>query len=451
MDRLTAGDLLPNITVTPPGPRSRELAGRLRRFESPNLTFVSDDGPIVWREALGANVLDVDGNVYIDLSGGFGVAAAGHRNPRVTAAIRDQLDRLAHGLGDVHPSDVKTALLERLAAVAPGDLSQTILASSGAEAVEAALKTARLASGRPGVVCFTGAYHGLTYGALTVTDGDIFREPFDDQLGIPVVRSPFPHPYRPPPELEGASDLAGAALEILAERLDGAGDRIGAIIVEPILGRSGIVIPPEGFLHGLREECDHRGLILIFDEIFTGFGRTGRWFACQHESILPDLMCLGKALTGTLPFSACIGRPEIMAAWPASEGVAIHTSTSLGHPLGCAAALAQIREIEAYGLVDRSARLGSLLLDRLSDFRERYPFLGDVRGRGLLAGVELVRDPASREPDPGRAHRLRAAALRGGLILLGDGHLIELAPPLTITEAQLDFAIDALKDCLDRV
>jgi 4-aminobutyrate aminotransferase len=453
MNKLSAGDQLPTIAVTPPGPRSRRLAAQLRACESPGVTFTSDTWPVFWQEALGANVLDVDGNIYVDLTAGFGVAAAGHRNPRVVAALHHQLDALAHGLGDVHPPDVKVELLQRLVALAPAPLSQAILATSGAEAVEAALKTARLASGRPGVLGFSGAYHGLTYGALAVTDGSHFRAPFADQLGLPVVRSPFPDTFRPPPELRGAPDMAGAALEVAAARLDAAGDLVGTVIVEPILGRGGIVVPPPGFLAGLRQECDRRGLVLILDEVYTGFGRTGRWFACEHESVVPDLLCVGKALSGATPFSACIGRADIMAAWPPSRGEAIHTSTFLGHPLGCAAALAQIDEIEKRELVARADRLGAHALQRLQSLSRTCPGVGDVRGRGLMLGIDLVTDLGSREPDPGRAARLLGDALRKGLILLADGpgsNVISLTPPLSIAEAQLDFALDVLEDCLVR-
>jgi 4-aminobutyrate aminotransferase-like enzyme len=448
MSDLSAGDQLPRITVTPPGPESQRLGATLRRYESPNVTFVSGEFPIFWREALGANVLDVDGNIFIDLSAGFGVAAAGHRNPRVTEAVRRQLDILAHGMGDVHPPEIKVRTLERLAEIAPGDLSKAVLSSSGSEAVESALKTARLAAGRPGVLCFRGAYHGLTYGALAVTDGEFFRGPFEDQLGIPVARVPFPDPYRPDPEVARRGDLLGSTLEAVAEELD-ADDRIGAIIVEPILGRGGIVVPPDGFLRGLREECDRRDLILIFDEVYTGFGRTGRWFACEHEGVVPDIMCVGKALSGALPFSACIGRPEVMAAWPPSTGEAFHTSTFLGHPLGCAAALAHIDEIEAAGLIERSAQLGATTLARLQELRSRVRFIGHVRGRGLLAAVELVRHPGAR-PDPVRAARVVKEALQVGLIILAGDGVIELSPPLTISEEQLEFALSALEDCLAR-
>ncbi len=459
MSKLNSGDRLPNVVTPLPGPESRRLAIELRRHESPNVTFVSDRGPIVWREAVGANVLDVDGNTYIDLSAGFGVAATGHRNHRVVDALHRQLDRLVHGFGDVHPSDAKIEILGKLADITPGDLSLAILASSGAEAVEAALKTARLASDKPGVLSFTGAYHGLTYGTLAVTDRKIFRAPFEDQIGIPSVQAPYPDPYRLPTELQevgdpaGAAGAAGAALDIVSALLETNAEYIGAVIVEPLQGRGGIVRPPAGFLTGLREICDRRNLVLIFDEIFTGMGRTGRWFACEHENVVPDLLCIGKALSGALPLSACIGHPEIMAAWPINEGTAIHTSTFLGHPLACAAALAQIAEIEERGLIARSAEQGERLHGRLKELKARATGVGDVRGLGMLAGIELVRDggPGGPQPDPDRAAEVTTEALARGLIVLADGrhgNVLSLSPPLVITDEQLNFALNTLEDCL---
>lgn len=423
-----------------------ELGRRLERCESPNVTFIGDDSPIFWQEALGANVLDVDGNLYIDLTGAFGVAAAGHRNARVADAIRLQLDRLLHGMGDVHPPEIKVRLLERLAEVAPGDLGHAILTTSGAEAVEAALKTARLATDRPGVLCFTGAYHGLTYGALAVTDGQRFRAPFRDQFGIPVARASYPRPEADP---DGVLALAA-----VRERLDAPeGDRIGAVIIEPIQVRGGVIVPPSGFLSNLHAECRRRGRLLILDEVYTGFGRTGRWFASEHDAVVPDLLCVGKALTGGLPFSACLGRPEVMAAWPPSRGEAMHTSTFLGHPLGCAAALAQMDEIRERDLLNRAATLGARTLDRLAAFVDRYPAAGAARGRGLLAGLQVVRPSAANEPDPEAARRVVIAALRAGVLLLAggtDGSVLTLSPPLTIEERQLDHALDVVEDCLAR-
>lgn len=425
----------PRIKVPPPGPRSRRLAQRLAQVESRNVTFLADDFPIFWEKSRGSNVWDADGNRYVDLSGGFGVAVAGHRNGRVAQAIRRQLGRLPHGMGDVHPPALKVKLLEALAAVSPIPDSRIVLTCSGAEAVEVALKTARLATGKPGVIAFSGAYHGLTYGALAVTDRDLFRAPFADQLNPHVLRVPYPDPYRPPAVL-AAADSGASALGHLAAMLDSAaGEAVGAVIVEPIQGRGGDIVPPPGFLPGLADLCRERGLLLIADEIYTGFGRTGRWFACQHEGVVPDLVCVGKALSGTLPIAACIGSKDVMDAWPASGGEAIHTSTFLGNPLACAAGLASLREIERRGLVERSAAEGERWIGELREALGRHPGVGEVRGRGLMIGVDLVADRSTRQPDPVLAGHVVTGALRRGWIVLAGGpagNVISLSPPLSL-------------------
>jgi 4-aminobutyrate aminotransferase len=398
-------------------------------------------------------VWDADGNRYVDLTAGFAVAATGHRNPRSVKAIRRQIAHLLHGMGDVYPPSAKVNLLERLAALSPLAGTRSVLASSGAEAVEIALKTARLFTQKPGVAAFTGAYHGLTYGALAVTDRAHFREPFEDQLNPYVVRTPFPHPYRPPASLgEAGGDLGPAALDALDELLEGAaGQRVGAVIVEPIQGRGGDVVPPHGFLAGLADLCRSRSLLLIVDEVYTGFGRTGHMFAFEAEGIVPDLVCIGKALTGALPLAACLGSTEVMAAWPTSEGEAIHTSTFLGNPVACAAAMASLSEIERRGLPARAADEGRRWKDRLRELAERHYSVGDVRGRGLMIGIDLVADRRTRRPDPELASRAVAGALRRGWILLAggpDGNVLSLSPPLTISRQLLEAATRMLDDVL---
>lgn len=452
----TLGTLLPRVATAPPGPRSLALAAELARYESPNVTYLAEDFPVFWAEARGANVRDVDGNVYVDLTAAFAVAGAGHANPRVVEAVRAQAGRLLHGMGDVHPPDVKVELLRKLAEVAPGGLRRTVLANSGGEAVEAALKTAAIATGKPRVLAFHGSYHGLTYGALAVSAREDFRAPFAAQLGNTAVFAPYPYPYRSPfgrdPEEVGAATLRW--VEHLLDTPGTAAEGIGAVLVEPVQGRGGDVVPPGAFLPGLRRICDERGLLLVLDEVYTGFGRTGRWFACEHWGVVPDLLVVGKALTGGLPFAACIGTDEVMARWPRSTGEAIHTSTFLGNPVGCAAALASIAALEEGGLVERSAELGGRMRARLAESLAEHPRVGEVRGLGMMIGVELVRDRGTREPAPELAGRVVVEALRRGVVLLGGGihgNVLSLSPPFVITDEQADAALGAVEEILGEI
>ena len=416
------------------------------------MTYLSDEFPIFWRKARGSNVWDVDGNRFVDLSAGFAVAGAGHRNPRVVTALRHQIARLLHGMGDVHPPEIKVRLLERIAAISPFPDTRVILANTGAEAIEAALKTARLRTGRPGVLAFTGAYHGLTYGALAATDRELFRVPFEDQLNPHVVRAPYPNPFRPSPGIAGADDVGAASLAAVRQLLEGpAGDAIGCVIIEPVQGRGGDVVPPDGFLAELAKLCRARGVVLVFDEIYCGLGRTGQMFACEHEGVLPDLLCIGKALSGALPIAACLGPEEVMGAWPESTGEAKHTSTFLGNPLACAAAIASLAEIERYALAERANREGARFFDQLQTLADRHACIGDIRGRGLMIGLDFVRDRSTREPDPELAGRLVTGALRRGWLLLAggpEGNVISLSPPLTMSRALLDSSVRMLDDLL---
>jgi 4-aminobutyrate aminotransferase-like enzyme len=406
--------------------------------ESRNVTRLEPDPPIFWDEARGGAVRDVDGNDFVDLTAGFGVAAAGHAPPEVAAAIADQARRLPHALGDVHPAEVKVRLLERLAALAPGSLSVAILGSAGAEAVEAALKTAHLATGRPGVVAFEGSYHGLTAGALSVTHRAEFRAPFQARLHAGVRFAPYP---------DAAPGNVAAALEAVARLMEEVD--AGAVIVEPVQGRGGLRVPGPGFLQGLRALCDGRRTVLVFDEIYTGFGRTGRWFACQHDGVTPDLMTVGKALTGSLPLSAVLGTPALMAAWPPSTGEAIHTSTFLGNPVACAAALAQLELIERAGLVERAAALGETIGARIASWVERGGAAVERRGLGLLSGVRLADPAPAAEP---LAVRLAHAALHRGVLVLPEGpaaDVLAVTPPAVITDAQLAAALDVMEELLE--
>ena len=445
----------------------------LRAYESRNVTFTESDGswPIVWRRAKGVHVWDEQGKRYLDLTAAFGVAAAGHANARVVAAGRNQMGRLLHAMGDVHPHRLKAELarqlsritFERWTASAPGRgvalTAKTIFCNSGFEAVEAALKSARLATGKPGVIAFEGAYHGLGYGALNTTHRSHFRAAFRDQLREFATFVPFPVAAfaGPGAELRGEQ----ATLQSKSQSLESLASLIrrlfktktvGAILVEPVQVRGGIQVPPPELLSLLRKLCNAYGAVLILDEIYTGFGRTGKWFACEHSKVVPDIICLGKALTGGFPLSACVGRAELMdQAWPPSSGEAIHTSTFLGHPVGCAMSLANIQEIKKRRLVQRSAELGALLLSGLAEIAttpaKSAALQLRARGLGLLAGLELLHADGSPATKP--ALRIIKRLLHRGFILLPEGehaNVISFAPPLTISESQLRATLTELRD-----
>ena len=448
MKNIALGDQLGQIRVRPPGPNSKRLTKELREYESRNITYVDEDFPIFLSQAAGANVVDVDDNVYVDLTGFFGVAAVGHSEQHVADAVSTQAHRMLHGMGDVYPSENKVALAKKLCELVPGDgPKRVIFASTGAEAVEAALKTAAIASGKPGVICFTSAYHGLGYGALSVTDRDIFKDPFRKQLGDFAQRAPYPHCYRCPLELRYPS-CEVACLDFVKQILAGpSGADIGAIIVEPLQGRGGEVPAPDRWLRELRALCDQHGLVLIFDEIFCGFGRTGKWFACNHAGVVPDIICVGKGLSSGFPIAACIGQAAVMDRWPTSAGEAIHTSTFLGHPTACAAALASIEQMQERDLVSRSAKLDATMREMLLQLqKDSKGLIGDVRGRGLMWGLECVDDKGA--PNTQLAAATMLAAMHQGVLVLTSGprsNVIALSPPLVITLEQLRFAIDALK------
>lgn len=429
--------MLPELRTEIPGPESRRLAAELRRYESRNVTFITADFPVFWEHAAGVNVWDVDGNRFLDLTAAFGVAGLGHGAAAVTEAMRAQSHRLVHAMGDVHPTREKAALCRRLSEITferwSAGPARTILANSGSEAVEAALKTALLRTGRPGVISFTGGYHGLGHGALAAGGIPYFRDPFEPQLGRFGVTLPFP---------VISDDLAPLRNRL---RVTLATHPVGAILVEPVQGRGGEVVPPDGFLAMLREFCDGRETVLIFDEIFTGFHRTGPLFACEPERVAPDLICLGKALTSGFPLSACVGRANVMDAWPESAGEALHTSTYLGHPVGCAMALASIDEHlrpETAALVaETSAALDAALCAL------KAPGLGPLRGRGLLRGIPLVNPDGS--PHAARAGECVVRALRDGLVLLAgspDGNVLSLTPPFGLDSAEIAFAIGKIQE-----
>ena len=420
--------------------KTQRVLNLLRDYESPNVTFIDPEGgwPVVWERACGMFVWDIERKRYLDLTAAFGVAAAGHANARVIAAGQKQMTKLLHAMGDVHPHALKAQLARELSRITferwNTASAKTIFTNSGFEGVEAALKTAMLGTGKPGIIAFESAYHGLGYGALSATHRSHFRSPFKNQLGK------FGH-FAPFPKTKGELRAVEQQITKLFRK-----NKIGAVLVEPIQVRGGINVPPVGFLRLLRKLCNKYDALLVFDEIYSGFGRTGKWFACEHERVIPDVICLGKALTGGFPLSACVGRAEVMdAAWPASTGEAIHTSTFLGHPVGCAMALAHIQEIEKRNLVIASARMGEAALRLLATHARSKTLKTEVRGRGLLIGIELNR--ADGVPATNESLLIIKRMLARGFVLLPEGehaNVISLTPPLIINEAQLRAAAQAL-------
>ncbi|HEV8632376.1 MAG TPA: aspartate aminotransferase family protein [Thermoanaerobaculia bacterium] len=416
---LTRGDLLPRLRSPPPGPRARRLSRQLAALEAPGVNTTSAGAAPLWREARGANVLDVDGNRYIDLTSGFGVALIGHRHPAVVAAVRRQAARLLHGLGDVHAHPARVALAAALAVHAPLPDAAVYFAASGADAVEVALKTALLATGRPGVLAFAGGYHGLTLGALAAGGRPAFRTPFQAHLHQHVRHLPY-----------------GCARPLLEAALRG-GD-VGCVLVEPVQGRAGVVLPPRGWLAELATLARHHGALLVVDEILTGGGRTGPFFAVQAEGVEPDLLCCGKALAGGLPLGAVLGRRALFAAWPA-DGEALHTATFLAHPLACAAALATLRVLGQPEFTSRATALVAAIATSVEELAAA-PGVVAVRGRGLLWGVEVAA--------AGGAVAWSRRALRAGILALPageDGRVLELLPPAVLTSRQLSVAIAGLR------
>lgn len=453
--------MLPELITAVPGPRSRACAEKLSRFECREVTWMAEDFPIFWERAEGTNVWDADGNRFLDFTAAFAVCGLGHSAAPVREALLGQAERLLHAMGDVHPAVRKADLCEALSRVTferwgsgPG---KAILATSGSEAVEAALKTAILHSGKAGVISFTGGYHGLGYGPLEAAGLPFFRDPFRVQLGRFATQVPYPYCYRCPFgrtegfRLEGSPfpNCATTCLEKLAGQIETAirQREIGAILVEPVQGRGGEIVPPRDFLPLLRRICDEHKILLILDEIYTGFNRTGRMFACEHSGIVPDVICLGKALTGGFPLAACVGRADVMDAWPVCRGEALHTSTMLGSPLGCAMALAAIAEHSRKETQDLARRAGQLLHAALLSLQS--PHIGHVRGLGAMIGMELIAPDGA--PDPSLAGKILRRGLQDGLILLGggpEGNVLSFSPPFSLSEEEAAFCAARLQEYL---
>jgi 4-aminobutyrate aminotransferase / (S)-3-amino-2-methylpropionate transaminase / 5-aminovalerate transaminase len=423
-----------------PGPRSREILERHERSVAAPLSVTL---PLVAETASGATITDVDGNTVIDFTGGVGVLNVGHSHPKVVAAAQEQLDRFAHTDYTVVPYEVYVRLAERLVAAAPfSGPAKAAFFNAGTEAVENAVKFARLFTGRPAVIAFEGAFHGRTLMSMTLTSK---THPYKTGLGPfapEVYRVPFANDYRGPSTAEALAALERAFSTQVAPQ------QVAAIVVEPVQGEGGFVPAPVEFLQGIRRICDEHGIVLVLDEVQTGFGRTGRMFATEWYGIEPDLMTVAKSIAAGLPLSGVIGRAEIMDA-PHDGAVG---GTYVGNPVAQAAALAVLDVIEEEGLVERSAEIGDRIRQRMLGWQERHPRIGDVRGLGAMLAIELVGDPATKEPAPELAVGIIDEALSRGLLLLKAGvygNCIRVLVPLVIDDAQLDEALLVWEEAID--
>lgn len=420
---------------------SQSVLERIRAVEGTGMRTFWDTEPLVWARTEGCHVWDADGRSYLDLYAGFAVANLGYCHPRVTAAIREQAGLMTH-CPSAAPSELRAELYERLLAVAPPPLDRVLLAITGAMANETAVQLARAVTGRSGVITFSGTYSGRSVGAVRYSGKHAYREAFG--IAADAHFLPYPDPHRSPWARDG--DPGEIALGLLESALTDPASGVeppACVLVEPIQGNGGVVIPPSGFLHGLRELCDRTGTLLVLDEIQSGFGRTGRTWAAEHEDVVPDLMTVGKGIGGGLALAAVLGRSAVMTTWDPDA----LSSTFLANALNAAAGCAAIDVLREEGLVERSARLGADALARLRRELGENPVVGDVRGRGLFLGLDL----GAGEPDPDLAVQTqRALRERGVLVGRGGryGNVLILAPPLVIEEDVLARGLDAVVEVL---
>jgi 4-aminobutyrate aminotransferase len=404
--------------------------------------------PIVVERAQGSYMYGVDGRRYLDFASGIGVTNLGHGHPAVIAAAKAQLDRVVHTSVVAHHQPA-IELAERIAALAPGKLDSVFFANSGAEAIEGAIKLARYATGRPGLVAFQGGFHGRTYGALSLTASkSYYRERYEPLLPS-VYHVPYPYPFRNPTGPDEAATL-DYVFNFIDEMLDTRvpPKNIAAFVVEPVLGEGGYVVPPPAFMPRLRALCDKHGILLIADEVQSGYGRTGKMFACEHTGVVPDIMTLAKSIASGLPLSAVVASSKLMDQWePAAHG-----STFGGNPVSCAAGIATLDVFEREGILENAVARGAELMRRLRELQQRMPLIGEVRGLGLMVGVELVNKDGSANKDLQK--KVRQVCLDSGMVVLSCGphdNVLRLVPPLNLSEAELEEGWEILNGAFQEV
>jgi len=402
------------------------------------------DYPFVMSHGRGTEVWDVDGNRFLDFMAGIAVCSTGHAHPRVVAAVKDAADRFLHISSDYWHENM-TALAERLAAHAPmGEPAMSFLCQSGTESVEGAIKLARYVTGRPRFIAFLGGFHGRTMGSLSFTSSKYTQQKGFAPTMPGVTHVPYPNPYRP---LFAGSDQGAAVLDYLRMLFDRnvPPGEVAAMLVEPIQGEGGYLVPPDGFLAGLRELCDQHGILLIFDEVQSGVGRTGRMWASQHWGVKPDIMTSAKGLGSGLPIGAVVAKKAIMEQWQRGA----HGNTYGGNPLSCAAAVATL-DLVASGYATNAARVGEHFMQRLRELQRDFPCIGEVRGKGLMIGMELVETDAARTPARKLCDDVITRAYHNGLLLLSCGvSTVRFMPPLSVSEAEVDEAVGLLRSALN--
>jgi 4-aminobutyrate aminotransferase len=433
----------PHIQTAPPGPRARAIVDRDRAFTS---HAYLKEYPLVIARGSGVMVEDVDGNRFLDFMSGIAVSSTGYGHPKVVAAVQDAAANFLHICGSDFYFEGMAALSERLARLSPGASAKRVfLTNSGTEAAEGAIKLARYARRRTAIIAFKGAFHGRTTGALALTSSKARQHAGFGPLLPDVHHVDYPNRYRAPSGMSD-SELVGQCIasiedDLFTRHLDP--DDVAAIFVEPVQGEGGYLFPPDGFLRALRELCDRHGILLVFDEIQCGVGRTGTMWACEHEGVEPDILLTAKGLGSGMPIGAFIAR-ESLDAWKGGA----HGSTFGGNPVCCAAALATLDLVEG-GLMANAEQLGAHLIRNVRALAERHDVIGDVRGRGLMVGMELVKDRGTKEPHPEASRRLIDTAFARGLLLLGCGKsVVRLAPPLVIDQEDVDRGLALLGECL---
>jgi 4-aminobutyrate aminotransferase len=434
---------IPQIKVKPPGPKAREIIDRDLRFTAPAYGRVY---PLVVEQGHGCAVEDVDGNLYLDFMAGIAVASTGHAHPKVIEAIEQQARKLLHICGSDFYYEPMVTLVEKLSGLAPGPWAKKVfLTNSGTEAIEAAFKLARFATKRKHVIAFLGAFHGRTMGSLSLTASRASHRAQFSPLVPEVHHVPFGNCHPCPYHLEhGTCGIECVNyLEKVLFRYEVAPEEVAAIFVEPIQGEGGYIVPPDEFLPVLQDLCRRYGILLVVDEIQSGFGRTGRMFACEHWGVEPDILCVAKGIASGMPLGAMIAREEI-STW--TRGT--HGSTFGGNPVACAAALATLEIIEQ-GLVKNAAAQGDYLKKQLMELKDKHPTIGDVRGLGLMIGVEFQRADPSRAPDPKLRDQVMQKCFESGLLLLGCGEsTLRMCPPLIVNGAEIDTAVQIFASVL---